>query len=220
MAQASDGNGDMNNIHTGDAATPKASSLLQKVRHPLPIIATRGREPNCTPPPKLLHEKLAGGDGGEGGVGGDGRGQTAADAPHIPDGPEGGVEDGRSDGGGGEGGGDSGSGGATDAAAAAAVAAAAAALSAAVETSDAAADHNADLEPPTGKQAEEHLSCKYTKEEILARHWGMNLQQMKRVKALLRMGVCEEDLEIADRLLKMGRFVGRGWGNSMTVLTA
>ncbi|CBN75317.1 conserved unknown protein [Ectocarpus siliculosus] len=38
----------------------------------------------------------------------------------------------------------------------------------------------------------------------MARHWGMNLMQMKRVKALLRMGVCEEDLEIADRLLKMG----------------
>lgn len=60
------------------------------------------------------------------------------------------------------------------------------------------------------KHAEEHLSCKYTKQELMARHWGMSLTQMKRVKALLRMGVCEEDLVIADRLLKMGRWAGGG----------
>ena len=96
-------------------------------------------------------------------------------------------------------------GGTTEASAAAAIAAAAAELSAAAL---AAAGPTADANPAhsaVGTQAEEHLSCKYTKEELLARHWGMNLVQMKRVKALLRMGVCEEDLEIADRLLKMGR---------------
>ncbi|CAM9130835.1 unnamed protein product [Ectocarpus sp. 4 AP-2014] len=61
-----------------------------------------------------------------------------------------------------------------------------------------------DHDPSSKHQLGEHLSTKYTKEELMARHWGMNLMQMKRVKALLRMGVCEEDLEIADRLLKMG----------------
>ncbi|CAN0519297.1 unnamed protein product, partial [Ectocarpus sp. 12 AP-2014] len=61
-----------------------------------------------------------------------------------------------------------------------------------------------DPDPSSKDQPGEHLSTKYTKEELMARHWGMNLMQMKRVKALLRMGVCEEDLEIADRLLKMG----------------
>lgn len=57
------------------------------------------------------------------------------------------------------------------------------------------------------KQAGEHVSCKYTKEKLLERHWGVTIDQMRRVKALLRMGVCEEDLEIADRLIKLGRYV-------------
>lgn len=50
-----------------------------------------------------------------------------------------------------------------------------------------------------------HVSCKYTKAEIMAKHWGLTVEQMGRVKALLRMGVCEEDIAVADRLLKMGR---------------
>lgn len=201
MEQASDGNGGLDNT------SPKAKSVMQSFRHSLPTIGTRGREPTSPSTPKLLHEKPAGGDGGNEA---DGNEATAVA----------GVKgNGRGSGGGGEGGGNSGGGGTTDAAAAIAVAAAAAELAAAalassspaaVETPDAAPNQNPDLEPSVGKQAEEHLSCKYTKEELLARHWGMNLKQMKRVKALLRMGVCEEDLEIADRLLKMGRFVGSG----------
>lgn len=60
-----------------------------------------------------------------------------------------------------------------------------------------------------GQHGELHVSSKYTKEELMARHWGMSTEQMKRVKALLRLGVCEEDLIVADRLLKLGRCVHR-----------
>lgn len=42
-------------------------------------------------------------------------------------------------------------------------------------------------------------------EQFVLRKWGMSVEQMKRVKALLRLGVSEEDLVIADRLLKLGR---------------
>lgn len=54
-------------------------------------------------------------------------------------------------------------------------------------------------------QAGPHVSRKYTKEELLARHWDLNINQATRVKALLLMGVSEEDLVIADRLIKLGR---------------
>lgn len=50
------------------------------------------------------------------------------------------------------------------------------------------------------------MSCKYTKEELLARHWSMTKEQMKRVKALLRLGVTDDDIVVADRLIKMGRY--------------
>lgn len=58
----------------------------------------------------------------------------------------------------------------------------------------------------TSYRGESHLSFKYTKEEILARHWGLTVAQTGRVKALLRMGVSEEDLIVAERLLKLGRY--------------
>lgn len=60
------------------------------------------------------------------------------------------------------------------------------------------------------QSAEPHMSSKYTKEELIARQWGLSTNQVKRVKALLRMGVCEEDLVIADRLIKLGRW-DRTW---------
>lgn len=82
----------------------------------------------------------------------------------------------------------------------------------AVARSAAAAGGEGGALPSVKPQAEAHLSCKYTKEQLMARHWGMNLDQMKRVKALLTMGVSEEDLVVAGRLLKLGRYVGR-WGD-------
>lgn len=58
----------------------------------------------------------------------------------------------------------------------------------------------------SAKHAEEHVSRKYTKEEFMARYWGVSPEQEKRVKALLLLGVNEDDLVIADRLLKLGRY--------------
>lgn len=52
-------------------------------------------------------------------------------------------------------------------------------------------------------QAGPHVSCKYTKEELLARHWDLSIEQATRVKALLLMGVAEEDLVVAERLIKL-----------------
>lgn len=231
MERSSGGNGDFNNTHTAvEVVTSKASSVLQGLRPSLPTVGTRGRDLTSTEPQNLLHEKKAGDDGGKQG---DGNREPAVVAPCFSRGPEGGPEStgGRGGGGGedGGGGGDSGSGSTSDAAADAAVAAAAAehaaaALAAtgpeAVVTSEEPTNQKAKLEHSTGKQAEEHLSFKYTKEELMARHWGMNMVQMKRVKALLTMGVCEEDLEIADRLLKMGRFVVEGRGSMAVVSIA
>ena len=74
---------------------------------------------------------------------------------------------------------------------------------------------------PPHRKGEEHMSCKYTKEELLTRHNGITVDQIKRVKALLKLGVCEEDMAVADRILKLGGWVQgvggfcrevRGWG--------
>lgn len=146
-----------------------------------------------------------------GGSGGGGRGGASVGGDGGDDGGEGGGDNCcTGSGGGGEGGreggdDDGGGDGANNGGADTSSSATAAAAAAAEEDIDAAAGQTGDCSPSPAKKAEEHLSCKYTKEELLARHWGMDLNQMKRVKALLRMGVCEEDLEIADRLLKMGR---------------
>lgn len=225
MEEASGDNGNSDNTKTVDVATPQASgSFMQSLRHSLPTLGSRGREEatSATPPKPLHQQNMARGDGGN--RGDESRESAAGSAPHLSHGPEGGV---KGSGDGGVGGGDNsggGGGGTTDAAAAAAVAAAAHELAAmatlpatgpaAVESPVTATNQEPESRPSTGKQAEGHLSYKYTKEELLARHWGMNLLQMKRVKALLRMGVYEEDLEIADRLLKMGRSVGWviSWG--------
>lgn len=212
MEQASGNGGNLNRDNTVDVVTPKATTLVQSLRHSLPAIGTRGKERTPAEPPKLLHAKRV-----EGHVGNrdDETRESATGTPRISHGFKGGVEDG--DGRGEEGGEYSGGKSTIDSATAAAVAAAAAELAAAAlaassppgtDTSGAASDQQSDLGSSASKKAEEHLSCKYTKEELLARHWGMNVVQMKRVKALLRLGVCEEDLEVADRLLKLGRFVG------------
>ena len=207
MAQTGGADGNLESTHTTDgAASPKLNSFVQSLRHSLPTIGSGKESTTSTPAPKLLQEKLPWGNGG-----GDGDGQTATGAARLSQDPEGGAKGscGSNLSGEGESGRDGGGsvrGGASDASAAAAVAAAAAELSAAALAASApSAASETPVGPSEGTQAEEHLSCKYTKEELLARHWGMNLVQMKRVKALLRMGVCEEDLEIADRLLKMGR---------------
>lgn len=144
----------------------------------------------------------SGGDGGAGGGGGE-RGGGDGDGGDRSVGEVGrdGDDGGNSGGSGGSGGG----GNNGDAYSSSGVIA-----TAAGEDVNAGAGPEKNSRPCPAEQAERHLSCKYTKEELLSRHWGMNLEQMKRVKALLRMGVCEEDLEIADRLLKIGRFVG-GW---------
>lgn len=69
-------------------------------------------------------------------------------------------------------------------------------------------------EPPEDspvKRETNHVSSKYTEEQLMARHYGMSMAQAKRVKALLMMGVCEEDLAVADRLLKLGRCAVYGY---------
>lgn len=37
---------------------------------------------------------------------------------------------------------------------------------------------------------------------IMAKHFGVSLQQAQRVQALLRLGVTEEDVSIAERLMR------------------
>lgn len=204
---------DGTDIAVASTATKANEGTIPSSRHSLPDIGTRGIEHIAVAPSKRLRQDAAGGDGGGGerivvATGGaqSAGGQQSGGA---------GEEVSKGDAGGGV--------GAANVAVAAATAAAttstgidaaATATDAPVATAAGAAEkerdthRDAELGGPSGKQAENHLSCKYTKEEFIARQWGMNLLQMKRVKALLRMGVCEEDLEIADRLLKMGRCVG------------
>lgn len=53
------------------------------------------------------------------------------------------------------------------------------------------------------QQGEPHMSCKYTKDELMERKLGVQAGRLTIMKALLRMGVCEEDLVIAERLMKL-----------------
>ncbi|CAM9637532.1 unnamed protein product [Ascophyllum nodosum] len=62
-----------------------------------------------------------------------------------------------------------------------------------------------EAQPEVFQQTEKNVSYKYTREELMARYWGINMEQVKRVKALLRLGVDEDDLAIASKLLKLGR---------------
>ena len=64
-----------------------------------------------------------------------------------------------------------------------------------------------EAQPEVFQQTEKNVSYKYTREELMARYWGINMEQVKRVKALLRLGVDEDDLAIASKLLKLGRCV-------------
>lgn len=58
----------------------------------------------------------------------------------------------------------------------------------------------------SAKHAERQISRSYTKEEFMVKYWGVSPEQEKRVKALLQLGVNEDDLVIANRLLKLGRY--------------
>lgn len=70
------------------------------------------------------------------------------------------------------------------------------------------------------QQAEEHLSCKYTKDELMWRHWGVSVEQMKRVKALLRLGVSEDDLVIAKKLVNLGWCVLKHHKSRCTIVSS
>lgn len=54
---------------------------------------------------------------------------------------------------------------------------------------------------------EPHISTLYEKDDVMAKHFGVTQKQALRTQALLRLGVTEEDVKIAERLLA-SRLVG------------
>lgn len=48
---------------------------------------------------------------------------------------------------------------------------------------------------------EPHLSMLYEKDDVMSKHFGVTQKQALRTQALLRLGVTEEDVKIAERLL-------------------
>lgn len=54
---------------------------------------------------------------------------------------------------------------------------------------------------------EPHISTLYGMDDVMSKHFGVTQKQALRTQALLRLGVTEEDVKIAERLLA-SRFVG------------
>lgn len=54
---------------------------------------------------------------------------------------------------------------------------------------------------------EPHISTLYEKQDVMSKHFGVTQEQALRTQALLRLGVTDEDVKIAERLLA-SRLVG------------
>ena len=60
---------------------------------------------------------------------------------------------------------------------------------------------------------EPHISMLYEKEDVMVKHFGVTQEQALRTQALLRLGVTDEDVRIAERLM-----ASRSTGDNVSLL--